>query len=77
MRCRVPRVPSPRWQHRGGAGATTYSCLVGGIVKSRLHGDMVIRVGASKGQLQRWLPLKPVGKGQLEWAVGGPWGSMG
>lgn len=64
----------------GGVGAGTYSCLVGGIVKSRLHGDMVVGVGASKGQLQGWLPLEPAGKVQLERAVGGcgtPWGDKG
>lgn len=55
----------------GGVGASTYSCLIGGIVKSRLHGDVVIGVGAGKGQLQGRLPLEPVGKGQLERAAGG------
>lgn len=55
----------------GDVGASTYSCLIGGIVKSRLHGDMVIGVGASKGQLQGWLPLEPVGNEQLEWVVEG------
>lgn len=46
-------------------GASTYSCLIGGVVKSRLHGDVVVGVGAGKGQLQSWLPLEPAGRGQL------------
>lgn len=56
-------MPSSAW---GDLGAGTYSCLIGGVVKSRLHGDMVIGVGASEGQLQGWLPLEPVGSGQME-----------
>lgn len=50
----------------GGAwGPVTYSCLVGGVVKSRLHGDVVVGVGAGEGQLQGRLPLEPAGRGQL------------